>query len=50
MTWPSKIRRGKALALLAAFIAVLLLLVPHVTDHHATALFLLVPLFLFAAF
>ena len=42
-----KIRSWKALALLTALIAVLLLLLPHASDHHAVALFLLVPLFLF---
>jgi predicted MFS family arabinose efflux permease len=47
MILPSKIRRGKLLALLAAFIAVLLLVLPHATDHHAAALFLLVPVLLF---
>jgi hypothetical protein len=50
MTWPPKIRGWKAITLLAAILAVVLLLLPHATDHHATtALFLLVPLFLFAA-
>jgi hypothetical protein len=49
MTWPPRIRGWKALALLAAFIAVLLLLLPHAMDHHAAALFVLVPIFLFAA-
>jgi hypothetical protein len=45
MTGIPKIRAWKALAL----IAVLLLVLPHATDHHAAALFLLVPIFLFAA-
>ena len=44
-----KIRGWKACALLAALLAVLLLLLPHAADHHAAALFLLVPIFLFAA-
>src|SRR6266852_1127761 len=47
MTPPTKIRGWKLLALLAAFVPVLLLVLPHATDHHATALFLLVPILLF---
>ncbi len=47
MTLPSKIHGWKALALLAAFVAVLLLVLPHAADHHNTALFLLVPILLF---
>ena len=46
MTRSPKIRGWKAFALLAAFIAVLLLTLPHAADHHA-ALFLLVPILLF---
>jgi hypothetical protein len=41
-----KIRGWKAFALLAAVLALLLLLLPHATDHQATTLFLLVPIFL----
>jgi hypothetical protein len=44
-----KIRGWKALALLAALLAVVLLLLPHAVDHHVATLFLLVPIFLFAA-
>jgi hypothetical protein len=47
MTLPSKIRGVKLLALLAVFVAVLLLVLPHATDHHAAVLFLLIPVFLF---
>jgi len=47
MTLSPKIRGWKAFALLAAFIAVLLLALPHAVDHHASALFLLVPILLF---
>jgi hypothetical protein len=47
MALPPKIRGWKLLGLLAAFVAVLLLLLPHPADHHNTALFLLVPLLLF---
>jgi len=47
MTPPPKIRTWKLLALLAAFVAVLLLTLPHAADHHAAALFLLVPILLF---
>ena len=47
MTLPPKIRGWKLLAFLAAFVAVLLLVLPHAADHHASALFLLVPILLF---
>jgi hypothetical protein len=44
-----KIRGWKALALLTAILALLLLLLPHASNHQTAALvFLLVPLFLFA--
>jgi ABC-type Na+ efflux pump permease subunit len=46
----SKIRTWKALAALAAVLALLILLLPQAADHHAVAVvFLLIPLFLFAA-
>jgi hypothetical protein len=48
MLWTSKIRGGKAFALLAAVIALLFLVLPLTPNHHsATLLFLLVPFFLF---
>ncbi|HWW96620.1 MAG TPA: hypothetical protein VNY74_02945 [Edaphobacter sp.] len=47
MILPTKIRGWKLLALLAAFVAVLLLTLPHAADHHASALFLLAPILLF---
>jgi hypothetical protein len=48
MTWPPKIRTWKALAALAAILALILLLLPQAANHHSAALvFLLVPLFLF---
>jgi hypothetical protein len=49
MNRPQIIRGWKTLALLATLLAVLILLLPHATDHHApTLVFLLVPIFLFA--
>ena len=49
MTRPQITRGWKTVALLATLLAVLILLLPHTTDHHAPALlFLLVPIFLFA--
>lgn len=47
MIGTSTIRAWKALALLATLLAVVLLLFPHAADHHASALFLLVPILLF---
>jgi len=49
MTGAPTIRGWKALALLAAILAVVLLLIPHSADHHVAALYLLVPIFLCAA-
>jgi phosphatidylglycerophosphate synthase len=49
MIGSSRIRTWKAIATLAAILAVLLLLLPQAANHHAPALvFLFVPLFLFA--
>ncbi|MGD0444830.1 MAG: hypothetical protein ABSA39_12930 [Edaphobacter sp.] len=44
-----KIRGWKALALLAAISAVILLLLPQAANHHTATLFLLVPIFLCVA-
>ena len=49
MTCTPTIRGWKALALLAATLAVVLLLIPHSADHHFAPLYLLVPIFLFVA-
>jgi hypothetical protein len=49
MTRPQIIRGWKTVALLATLLVVLILLLPHTTDHHTpTLVFLLVPIFLFA--